>query len=89
MVGAREHDERGLTPTQLQVAELVTQGLTNREVGERLFMSPHTVEAHLTATYRALDIRSRAELADALHSRPPRDSASEARDSSVISDPEP
>ncbi len=89
MVGAREHDERGLTPTQLQVAELVTQGLSNREVGERLFMSPHTVEAHLTATYRALDIRSRAELADALHSRPPRDSASEARDSSVISDPEP
>jgi len=88
VVGTRE-DEHGLTPTQLQVAELVKQGLTNREVGERLFMSPHTVEAHLSATYRALDIHSRVELPDALRSRlPPRDSAVDLRDSSANPDVE-
>lgn len=88
VVGTRE-DEHGLTPTQLQVAELVTQGLTNREVAERLFMSPHTVEAHLSATYRALDIHSRIELPDALRSGlPPRDSPNDLRDSSAIPDVE-
>ncbi|HSJ00785.1 MAG TPA: helix-turn-helix transcriptional regulator, partial [Patescibacteria group bacterium] len=52
----------GLTPTQLEVAELAVAGLTNRQIGERLFMSVHTVEAHLSAAYRALDIGSRREL---------------------------
>lgn len=61
----------GLTPTELQVAELASQGLTNREVGDRLFMSHHTVEAHLTAVYRELGIRSRAELAATLIARIP------------------
>jgi DNA-binding CsgD family transcriptional regulator len=61
---AREAD--GLTPTQREVAELAAQGLTNRQVGDRLFMSPHTVEAHLSAVYRSLGIRSRAALDAAL-----------------------
>lgn len=52
----------GLTRTQLEVAELAVAGLTNRQIGERLFMSVHTVEAHLSAAYRALDIGSRREL---------------------------
>ena len=60
----READ--GLTPTQREVAELVAQGLTNRQVADRLFMSPHTVEAHLSAVYRSLGIRSRAALDAAL-----------------------
>ncbi len=66
--GARE--EGGLTPTQREVAELVATGLSNREVGDRLFMSRHTVEAHLTAIYRALGIRSRGQLSAALAGTP-------------------
>ncbi len=87
-IAAGREDEHGLTPTQVQVAELVVEGLTNREVAERLFMSPHTVEAHLTAIYRALGIRSRAELAAALRAprMSPRDSEPRPRDSARESD---
>ncbi len=52
-----------LTPTQHEVAALVAAGHTNREVAETLFMSPHTVEAHLTTIYRTLGIRTRTDLA--------------------------
>lgn len=65
------HREAGaeLTPTQEQIAELVAGGKTNREVAEALFMSPHTVEAHLTRIYRSLGVRGRTELGKALASR--------------------
>ena len=61
------HREAGasLTATERQVAELVAAGRTNREVAEALFMSPHTVEAHLTRIYRALGARRRTDLARA------------------------
>jgi sigma-54 dependent transcriptional regulator, acetoin dehydrogenase operon transcriptional activator AcoR len=52
-----------LTGTQRIVAELVTDGLTNRGVGARLFLSPHTVDFHLRQIYRKLGVRSRVELA--------------------------
>ena len=52
-----------LTDTQRMVAELVTDGLTNRDVGARLFLSPHTVDFHLRQIYRKLGVRSRVELA--------------------------
>ena len=55
-----------LTPTQRRVAELVASGLTNRQVADQLFMSPHTVDAHLKAIYQSLGINSRAELRSAL-----------------------
>lgn len=62
-VPRREHDEREhLTPQELQIATLVAQGLTNREVGAQIFLSPKTVEYHLTHVYRKLDLHSRAEL---------------------------
>jgi DNA-binding CsgD family transcriptional regulator len=62
-VPRRERDEREqLTPQELQIATLVAQGLTNREVGEQIFLSPKTVEYHLTSVYRKLDLHSRAEL---------------------------
>jgi DNA-binding CsgD family transcriptional regulator len=51
-----------MTDTERSVTELVAHGLTNREVGERLFVSPHTVDFHLRAIYRKLDVRSRVEL---------------------------
>ena len=73
----------GLTPTQRRVAELVAGGLRNRQVADRLSMSVHTVEAHLSAVYQALGIRSRAEVASALASEDSelRDSKAEFRDS--------
>ena len=51
-----------LTDTELAASELVAQGLTNREVGQQLFMSPHTVDAHLRHIFRKLHISSRIEL---------------------------
>jgi DNA-binding CsgD family transcriptional regulator len=62
----RREDASGLTETQRRVAELVRAGRTNREVADTLFMSIHTVEAHLTAIYRELGVRSRVALAAAL-----------------------
>jgi DNA-binding CsgD family transcriptional regulator len=51
-----------LTPTEAQVVELVAQGLTNPQVGARMFVSPATVKTHLTHIFRKLDVHSRAEL---------------------------
>ena len=51
-----------LTPQELQVALQVAEGRTNRDVAAALFLSPKTVEFHLTRVYRKLNIHSRAEL---------------------------
>jgi DNA-binding CsgD family transcriptional regulator len=56
----------GITAAEARVAELVAAGRTNREVAGALFMSPKTVEAHLSRIYRKLGVRSRAELAHKL-----------------------
>lgn len=55
-------DSDGLTETERRVAELAASGMTNREVGAALFISPKTVEVNLSRVYRKLHIRSRAEL---------------------------
>jgi DNA-binding CsgD family transcriptional regulator len=63
---AREHPDTGweaMTDSELAVARLVAQGLTNREVAERLFVSPHTVSSHLRSIFAKLDINSRLALA--------------------------
>lgn len=52
----------GLSPQEVQVAAMVSQGLTNREIGERLFVSHRTVGAHLYRMFPKLGISSRAEL---------------------------
>ena len=51
-----------MTDSELAVARLVAQGLTNREVAERLFISQHTVSGHLRHVFAKLDISSRVEL---------------------------
>jgi DNA-binding CsgD family transcriptional regulator len=51
-----------LTPQELQIALQVAQGKTNKEVGAALFISPKTVELHLSRAFRKLGIRSRGEL---------------------------
>lgn len=52
-----------LTPTEIQVVELVAQGLTNPQIGQRLFMSPRTAQAHLSHIFTKLQVSTRAELA--------------------------
>ncbi|MEA2439835.1 MAG: hypothetical protein QOH76_1259 [Thermoleophilaceae bacterium] len=51
-----------LTASERRVARLVTEGLTNREIAERLFVSEKTVEGHLGNVYRKLEIGSRTQL---------------------------
>jgi len=55
-----------LTPQERQIAELARDGLSNPEIGARLFLSPRTVEWHLRRVFAKLGIRSRRELANAL-----------------------
>ena len=51
-----------LTPTEVRVAELVAEGLTNPQVAERMFVSPGTVKTHLSHIFGKLNVHSRAEL---------------------------
>ena len=64
------HPGRGpieaLTSQEARVAQLVGRGLTNREVAAALFLSPKTVERHLSSVYRKRGVRSRTELARAM-----------------------
>jgi DNA-binding CsgD family transcriptional regulator len=51
-----------LTETECSVTDLIVQGLTNRQVAERLFMSHHTVDYHRRSIFRKLGVRSRVDL---------------------------
>jgi DNA-binding CsgD family transcriptional regulator len=51
-----------LTLTEQKLAELVAEGLTNPQIGERMFISTTTVKAHLAHIFKKLDVRNRAEL---------------------------
>jgi DNA-binding CsgD family transcriptional regulator len=53
----------GLTPQERAVAAAIARGHTNREAATMLFLSPKTIEMHLSRVYRKLGLRSRAELA--------------------------
>lgn len=59
--------ESELTATERRVADLVAQGLANKEVAASLVVTVSAVEAHLTRIYAKLGIRSRAELARTYH----------------------
>ena len=66
-IGPRALDLRDrLTAQELQIAQLAAGGLSNREIGERLFLSPRTVGGHLYRTFPKLAITARAQLRDAL-----------------------
>jgi DNA-binding CsgD family transcriptional regulator len=51
-----------LTASELRIAGFVAQGLTNKDIAQRLSVSPHTVDAHMKHMYTKLDIHSRVEL---------------------------
>jgi predicted ATPase/DNA-binding CsgD family transcriptional regulator len=57
----------GLTTRELQVLELVSDGCTNREIGERLFMAEKTASVHVSRILAKLDVRSRTEAAAVAH----------------------
>ena len=57
-----------LTAQERQIAQLARDGLSNPEIGSRLFLSPRTVEWHLRKVFAKLGIRSRRELGRALPS---------------------
>jgi DNA-binding CsgD family transcriptional regulator len=65
-IGGRAPSSDDLTPTERRIAELVAEGLTNREVAAALFVTPKTVESALTRVYRKLGVRSRTKLAKRL-----------------------
>jgi len=80
----RAHSPRSLRPTfgwdslteaEHAVTELVSDGLTNREVASRLFLSPHTVDSHLRHIFRKLDINSRVDLVRMVTARSMADSS--------------
>jgi DNA-binding CsgD family transcriptional regulator len=55
-----------LTASERRVGELASQGLTNREIAQTLFITARTVEGHLTSVFRKLRLGSRSELPTAL-----------------------
>jgi ATP/maltotriose-dependent transcriptional regulator MalT len=66
-VGKRTPDARDrLTAQELQIAQLAAQGLSNRAIGERLFVSHRTIGSHLYHIYPKLGITARTQLRDAL-----------------------
>jgi DNA-binding CsgD family transcriptional regulator len=58
-----------LTAQELQIAQLAAEGLSNREIGQRLFLSHRTISTHLYRVFPKLGITSRAELSTALRRR--------------------
>jgi DNA-binding CsgD family transcriptional regulator len=62
-----ERDALGkLTPQQRQIVRLASDGLTNRQIGDRLFLSPRTVSSHLYRSYPKLGVAGRNQLRDVI-----------------------
>ncbi len=69
-----------LTPTEQRVAALAAEGLTSRQIGDRLYVSTFTVGSHLRHIYQKLGINSRLQLAaEARHHDPPTSADPRAR----------
>jgi DNA-binding NarL/FixJ family response regulator len=62
--------DTALSPRQTEIAALVAEGATNRAIAQRLNISEHTVEHHLSSIFVRLGLRSRAALAARIGSSP-------------------
>jgi DNA-binding CsgD family transcriptional regulator len=63
---SRAEGTTALTPQELEIARLAASGLTNKQIAERLFLSPRTVSTHLYQVFPKLGITKRAALRDAI-----------------------
>jgi len=72
-----------LTPQQRQIVRLASDGLTDREIGDRLFLSPRTVSSHLYRSYPKLGVASRHQLRDVIPSASTPPSAHENAESNA------
>src|SRR4029077_9676858 len=54
--------QKGLSNRESEVAELVTKGMSNKEVANQLFVTEKTVKFHLTNIYKKMNVKSRAQL---------------------------
>jgi DNA-binding CsgD family transcriptional regulator len=70
--GERKRPSSGwdsLTPAEIDVVRLVGEGLGNKGIAARLFVSPRTVQSHLTHVYTKLGLSSRVQLAQEFSAR--------------------
>lgn len=64
VAGPDDNALEDLSPQQQQIVRLAADGLTHREIGEKLFISPRTVSSHLYRTFPRLGVTARAQLRD-------------------------
>jgi two-component system, NarL family, response regulator NreC len=60
--GGVKNGNHGLTPRQMEILKLICDGLTEKEIGEKLYISFHTVHVHTTNIMRSLDLHTKADL---------------------------
>ncbi|MDP8947906.1 MAG: response regulator transcription factor, partial [Actinomycetota bacterium] len=61
LVAENPSDLGALTPRQREILELVSEGLSNAQIAERLFLTESTIKQHLYAAYKLLDVRNRIQ----------------------------
>jgi DNA-binding CsgD family transcriptional regulator len=61
VVNERKREELGITPRELEILGLVAQGLSNREIAGKLFVSENTVKTHCSRTFEKLGARRRTQ----------------------------
>lgn len=61
VLNANKRDELGITPRELEILELISQGMSNREIAEKLFVSENTVKTHSSRVFDKLGAKRRTQ----------------------------